>query len=237
MLKFDFLALRYLTIIAEAEKQIKEKHPDFDVSKLSLDDKKTYELISKGVTDGVFQLESPGMRQMLTQLRPESIDDVIAAIALYRPGPMDSIPKYIEARHSGVSPTYKIPQLKPILDVTYGCIVYQEQVMRIFRDVAGYSLGHADIVRRAISKKKTEVLLSEKEAFINGAAERGVNREDAVDLFNDTVRKRMKYIAQRFPHTSGKPITPIQKINPPQVITRIPQNLSASIPTNNWQME
>ncbi len=185
LLKFDFLALRYLTIIAEAEKQIREKNPTFNVSKLPLNDKKTFELISKGSTDGVFQLESAGMRQMLTQLRPESIDDVIAAIALYRPGPMDSIPKYIEARHSGVSPTYKIPMLKPILDVTYGCIVYQEQVMRIFRDVAGYSLGHADIVRRAISKKKTEVLLSEKEAFIKGAAERGVSGEDAVELFNE----------------------------------------------------
>ncbi len=184
LLKFDFLALRYLTIIAEAEKQIKEKNPGFDVSKLPLDDKRTFELISKGATDGVFQLESAGMRQMLTQLRPESIDDVIAAIALYRPGPMDSIPKYIEARHNGSSPTYKIPMLKPILDVTYGCIVYQEQVMRIFRDVAGYSLGHADIVRRAISKKKTEVLLSEKEAFIKGAADRGVSEADAVELFD-----------------------------------------------------
>ena len=123
LLKFDFLALRYLTIIASAEKQIRERIPDFDVSKLPLDDKKTYDLISKGATDGVFQLESAGMRQMLTQLRPETIDDVIAAIALYRPGPMDSIPRYIEARHSGKTPEYKIPMLKPILDVTYGCIV------------------------------------------------------------------------------------------------------------------
>jgi len=185
LLKFDFLALRYLTIIAEAEKQIKEKTPDFEVSRLPLNDKKTFDLISKGATDGVFQLESSGMKQTLTQLRPESIDDVIAAIALYRPGPMDSIPKYIEARHNGTAPIYKIPMLKPILDVTYGCIVYQEQVMRIFRDVAGYSLGHADIVRRAISKKKTEVLLSEKEAFIKGAAEKGVSEADANDLFDE----------------------------------------------------
>ena len=185
LLKFDFLALRYLTIIASAEKQIREKKPDFDVSKLPTDDKKTFDLISKGATDGVFQLESGGMRQMLTQLKPDSIDDVIAAIALYRPGPMSSIPKYIAARHNGSAPVYKIPQLKPILDVTYGCIVYQEQVMRIFRDVAGYSLGHADIVRRAISKKKTDVLLSEKEAFIKGAAERGVSEADATELFDD----------------------------------------------------
>ena len=185
LLKFDFLALRYLTIIAAAEKQIKEKDPDFNVSKLPLDDKRTFELISKGATDGVFQLESPGMKQMLTQLRPEHLDDVIAAIALYRPGPMDSIPKYIAARHGERSAEYKIPMLKPILDVTYGCIVYQEQVMRIFRDVAGYSLGHADIVRRAISKKKTDVLLSEKESFIKGAAEKGVAKEDAIQLFDD----------------------------------------------------
>ena len=185
LLKFDFLALRYLTIIDAAEKQIKERIPGFSVSNLPLDDKATFELISKGATDGVFQLESSGMRSMLTQLKPESLDDVIAAIALYRPGPMDSIPKYIAARHSGKTAEYKIPALKPILDVTYGCIVYQEQVMRIFRDVAGYSLGHADIVRRAISKKKTEVLLSEKQSFIEGAAERGVNEKDAIELFDD----------------------------------------------------
>lgn len=185
LLKFDFLALRYLTIIDAAEKQIKEKHPKFDVTKLPFDDKATFDLISRGATDGVFQLESSGMKSMLTQLKPDCLDDVIAAIALYRPGPMDSIPKYIAARHGGNTSEYKIPALKPILDVTYGCIVYQEQVMRIFRDVAGYSLGHADIVRRAISKKKTEVLLSEKESFIKGAGEHGVSIEDATELFDD----------------------------------------------------
>ena len=185
LLKFDFLALRYLTIIDAAEKQIKEKHPDFIVTKLPLDDKATFDLISRGATDGVFQLESAGMKSMLTQLRPDCLDDVIAAIALYRPGPMDSIPKYIAARHGENATEYKIPALKPILDVTYGCIVYQEQVMRIFRDVAGYSLGHADIVRRAISKKKTDVLLSEKESFIKGATERGVSAEAAIELFDE----------------------------------------------------
>ncbi len=185
LLKFDFLALRYLTIIDAAEKQIKEKHADFDITKLPFDDKATFDLISKGATDGVFQLESAGMRNMLTQLRPECLDDVIAAIALFRPGPMDSIPRYIASRHGERKADYKIPALKPILDVTYGCIVYQEQVMRIFRDIAGYSLGHADIVRRAISKKKTDVLLSEKEAFINGAAKNGVDKTLAEELFDE----------------------------------------------------
>ena len=185
LLKFDFLALRYLTIIDAAEKQIKENQPDFDISKLPFNDKATFDLISRGATDGVFQLESAGMRNMLTQLKPDCLDDIIAAIALFRPGPMDSIPKYIAARHGERKADYKIPALKPILDVTYGCIVYQEQVMRIFRDIAGYSLGHADIVRRAISKKKTEVLLSEKEAFISGAELNGVEKHLAEELFDE----------------------------------------------------
>lgn len=184
LLKFDFLALRYLTIIAAAEKEIARQHPGFTMATIPLDDKVVYAMLSKGNTDGVFQLESGGMRQMLTQLAPENIDDIIAAIALYRPGPMDSIPRYIEARH-GKKPEMLIPQLEPILASTYGCIVYQEQVMRIFQDVAGYSLGHADIVRRAISKKKTDVLLSEKEAFVRGAKERGVPEEKAEKLFDD----------------------------------------------------
>lgn len=184
LLKFDFLALRYLTIIAAAEKEIARRIPGFSMAAIPLDDKAVYAMLSKGNTDGVFQLESGGMRQMLTQLMPENINDIIAAIALYRPGPMDSIPRYIEARH-GKKPEMLIPQLEPILSSTYGCIVYQEQVMQIFRDVAGYSLGHADIVRRAISKKKTDVLLSEKEAFVQGAAEHGVSEEKAQMLFDE----------------------------------------------------
>ncbi len=184
LLKFDFLALRYLTIIAAAEKEIIRQDPGFSMSAIPLDDRAVYAMLSKGNTDGVFQLESGGMRQMLTQLLPENINDIIAAIALYRPGPMDSIPRYIEARH-GKKPEMLIPQLEPILSSTYGCIVYQEQVMQIFRDVAGYSLGHADIVRRAISKKKTDVLLSEKEAFVQGAAEHGVSGENAEKLFDE----------------------------------------------------
>jgi len=187
LLKFDFLALRYLTIIDNAVKQIRENEPDFDLSKADITDAATYETICAGKTDGVFQLESDGMRQMLMQLCPKGLDDIIAAIALYRPGPMDSIPKYIEARHNPEKIQYCTPKLAPILDVTYGCIVYQEQVMQIFREIAGYSFGHADVVRRAISKKKQGVLEKEKEAFLNGAQANGISVGDAEALFDDIV--------------------------------------------------
>ena len=187
LLKFDFLALRYLTIIHDAEETVKRRDPSFDLSLVDINDAGTYELISSGDTDGVFQLESRGMRNMLTQLKPESINDVIAAIALYRPGPMDSIPRYIEARHDPSKIKYKIPAIEGILKPTYGCIVYQEQVMQIFREIAGYSFGHADVVRRAIAKKKADVLESEHDAFVNGAVERGVSEEDADELFKDIV--------------------------------------------------
>ncbi len=185
LLKFDFLALRYLTIIDNSEKLIREAVPEFDITKIPLDDKATYSLISKGNTDGVFQLESGGMKQTLMQLRPSQIDDIIAAIALYRPGPMSSIPKYVEARHSGKKEEYVTPLLAPILDSTYGCIVYQEQVMQIFRDIAGFSMGHADIIRSAISKKKVAVLLRERDPFIKGAGERGIDADGAEKLFDD----------------------------------------------------
>ncbi len=187
ILKFDFLALRYLTIIHNAEIAVKESYPNFDLSAADVNDAKTYKMISSGHTDGVFQLESAGMRQMLTKLRPENIDDIIAAIALYRPGPMDSIPKYIDARHGKNKAEYSIPTLAPILESTFGCIVYQEQVMRIFREIAGYSFGHADIVRRAISKKKSDVLNSEKAAFVSGASEKGIDKNLALELFDDIV--------------------------------------------------
>ena len=155
LLKIDFLGLRYLTVIDNAEKAVRKKYPDFDIEKIDLKDKATYELFSKGLTDGIFQLESGGMKNVLTQLRPDSIEDIIAVISLYRPGPMKSIPTYIENRHNPHKIKYSTPLLKDILDVTYGCIVYQEQVMQIFRTLAGYSFGRADIVRRAMSKKST----------------------------------------------------------------------------------
>ncbi len=187
LLKFDFLALRYLTVINEAERLIREKEPGFDVTRADMKDRLTYETISRGDTNGVFQLESRGMRQMLTQLKPESIEDVIAAIALFRPGPMDSIPRYIEARHGISKPEYSIPALRTILESTYGCIVYQEQVMQIFREVSGYSFGHADVVRRAISKKKKEVIDGERRTFIDGAVAKGTPEKEAEDLFESIV--------------------------------------------------
>ncbi len=185
LLKFDFLALRYLTIMDDAERQIRETEPNFDLDKLPLDDPATYRLISSGRTGGVFQLESGGMKQTLINLAPERIDDIIAAIALYRPGPMDSIPKFIECRHHPERVTYATPALEPILRSTYGCVVYQEQVMSIFREIAGYTFGHADIVRRAMSKKKASVLLAERETFVAGAAERGIDEKIASELFSD----------------------------------------------------
>ena len=185
LLKFDFLALRYLTIIHDAEMQIREREPNFEIEKLPLDDAATYKLISSGKTAGVFQLESGGMRQMLTNLAPSRFDDIIAAIALYRPGPMDSIPTFIERRHHPERVTYACPALEPILRSTYGCVVYQEQVMSIFRELGGYTFGHADVVRRAMSKKKADVLLAERDTFVAGAEERGISAEIASALFTD----------------------------------------------------
>ena len=185
LLKFDFLGLRYLTICHDAEMQIKEIDPSFDLDMIPLDDKLTYELISSGNTGGVFQLESGGMRQMLTELRPQSLDDVQAAIALYRPGPMDSIPTYIENKKHPDEIEYAAPQLIPILSSTYGCIVYQEQVMSIFRTVAGYTFGHADVVRRAMAKKKADVLEAERSDFLSGAQKNGIDATEASRLFDE----------------------------------------------------
>ncbi len=185
LLKFDFLALRYLTILHDAELQIREHEPNFDLEKLPMDDVETYRLISSGKTGGVFQLESAGMQKTLTSLCPERFEDIIAAIALYRPGPMEFIPRFTEGRHHPEKVHYDIPELEPILSSTYGVIVYQEQVMSIFRELAGYTFGHADVVRRAMSKKKASVLLAERETFVNGAKERGIDADAAAKLFTD----------------------------------------------------
>ena len=197
LLKMDFLGLRNLTVIDDAQKYIREKKPQFDIEKIPLDDQKTYNMMGKGLTDGVFQFESDGMKNVLRQLGPQSIEDLTAILSLYRPGPMDSIPKYIHNKHNPQDITYDTPLLKPILDVTYGCIVYQEQVMQVFRTLAGYSLGRADIVRRAMAKKKHEVMRKEKQFFIygekdengniitEGALARGVSEETANRIFDD----------------------------------------------------
>ncbi len=168
LLKMDFLGLRNLTVISDAVKLIREIKPDFSMDEIKEGNKGVYKMLSQGNTEGVFQFESQGMKNVLVQLGPESLEDLIAVISLYRPGPMDSIPTYIENRHNPDKIRYKHPLLEDILDVTYGCIVYQEQVMQIFRKLAGYSLGRADVVRRAMSKKKHDVMEREKDVFING---------------------------------------------------------------------
>jgi len=185
IIKFDFLALRYLTIIDETQKLIRYKDKDFDIEKIDIDDKATYTSIAEGNTYGVFQLESSGIRQMLMNMKPASIEDIIASIALYRPGPMDSIPKYIANKTNPENVVYDTPELEKILSPTYGCIVYQEQVMQIFRELAGYSYGHADIVRRAMSKKKVIAMEAERKSFIDGAAEKNISNEIAEKIFDD----------------------------------------------------
>ena len=185
VLKFDFLGLRYLTILHDAEEQVREGNPDFSLDRVPLDDAETYELISRGQTLGVFQLESSGMRQMLTNLKPRAIGDIEAAIALYRPGPMEAIPRYIASRENPSLVKYPSPLLEPVLSSTYGVTVYQEQVMSIFRVMAGYTYGHADIVRRAMSKKKASVLEAERADFVAGAEKNGMTHEEAEKLFDD----------------------------------------------------
>ncbi|MBQ5319420.1 MAG: DNA polymerase III subunit alpha [Oscillospiraceae bacterium] len=187
LLKMDFLGLRNLTVIRDAENYIRKAIPDFDITKIPLDDKAVYEMISQGYTSGVFQFESAGMRQVLMRLKPESIEDLIAVLSLYRPGPMDSIPRYIECRHNPEKVTYKHPILKDILDVTYGCIVYQEQVMEICRKMAGYSYGRADLVRRAMAKKKADVMLKERSVFVEGTLANGISENVANDIFDEMV--------------------------------------------------
>lgn len=190
LLKMDFLGLRTLTVIDDTIKLIKKKHPDFNENEIDILDKATYEMLSKGNTKGVFQFESAGMREELMALKPNCIEDLIAIISLYRPGPMDSIPQYNKNRHNPDQITYKHPLLKPILEVTYGCIVYQEQVMQIFRELAGFSLGRADLVRRAMSKKKFDVMEKERKNFVygseecDGAIKRGVDEKTANEIFD-----------------------------------------------------
>ncbi len=185
LLKMDFLGLRTLTVIDDAVKMIKQYKPDFDIEKIPLDDKAAFDLFKAGQTYGVFQCESAGLRRVLVRLKPESIEDIIAVISLYRPGPMDSIDTYIENRHNPDKIRYKTPLLKPILDVTNGCMVYQEQVMEIFRSLAGYSFGRADIVRRAMSKKKHKVMEEERSTFIEGCSKNGIDEKTANSIFDD----------------------------------------------------
>ena len=200
LLKMDFLGLRNLTVIRDALEMIEANHGvKIDFSSMDYDDPKVFEAIASGNTEGIFQLESGGMTQFMKNLKPDCFEDIVAGISLYRPGPMASIPTYIENKKHPESIEYTHESLEPILSVTYGCLVYQEQVMQIVRDLGGYSYGRSDLVRRAMSKKKMDVMLQEKEYFINGKVaddgtveipgciRNGVPREAAEDIFNQMV--------------------------------------------------
>lgn len=199
LLKFDLLGLRTLTVLQETADLVKKNTGEvIDFDRMTFDDPNIYRMIGEGDTAGVFQLESGGMTQFMKELKPESFEDIIAGISLFRPGPMVAIPRYVAGRHDASKITYDHPMLQPILDVTYGCTVYQEQVMRIVRDLAGFSLGQADNVRRAMSKKKPEQLARYRSLFldggkdetgrtVDGAVKRGVPRETAEKIFEDVM--------------------------------------------------
>ena len=195
LLKMDFLGLRNLTVLRDAEAMVRKQAPAFSLDEIDDHDEGTFAMLAQGKTAGVFQLESGGMTNVVTGMKPHSIEEITAIVALFRPGPMDSIPRYIDCKFHPEKITYKHPLLKEILEVTYGCIVYQEQVMDIFRKVAGYSLGRADMVRRAISKKKEKEILRERENFVRGnheegivgAAGNGISEQIANEIFDEIV--------------------------------------------------
>lgn len=195
LLKMDFLGLRTLTVIQDAEKLARKKNLEFSIDNINYEDKNVYDMISTGKCEGIFQLESAGMKNFMKELKPQSIEDLIAGISLYRPGPMDFIPQYIKGKNNPGDITYDCPMLEPILKPTYGCIVYQEQVMQIVRDLAGYSLGRSDLVRRAMSKKKTSVMEKERQNFIYGNPEEnvpgcisnGIDEKTANKIYDDMI--------------------------------------------------
>ncbi len=174
LLKMDFLGLRNLTVIEDAEKEIRKIHPEFDIDTVPDDDPETFAMLAEGKTQGVFQLESAGITGVCVNMKPTSIEDMTAIVALYRPGPMDSIPTFIANKLDHRKITYKTPLLEPILKVTYGCIVYQEQVIEIFRSLGGYTMGQADNIRRAISKKKMKIIEAERKVFVYGDRSQGI---------------------------------------------------------------
>ena len=195
LLKMDFLGLRTLTVIQDAEKLARKKNPEFSIDNINYEDKNVYDMISTGKCEGIFQLESAGMKNFMKELKPQSIEDLIAGISLYRPGPMDFIPQYIKGKNNPGDITYDCPMLEPILKPTYGCREYQEQVLPIVRDLAGYSLGRSDLVRRAMSKKKTSVMEKERQNFIYGNPEEnvpgcisnGIDEKTANKIYDDMI--------------------------------------------------
>ncbi|MEX2454711.1 MAG: DNA polymerase III subunit alpha [Rhodospirillaceae bacterium] len=183
LVKFDFLGLKTLTVLARAIDLIRERGVEIDLQHLPLEDEKTYRMLARGETVGVFQLESSGMRDVLRQLQPDAFEDIIALVALYRPGPMDNIPRYIACKHGREKPDYLHPALEPILNETFGVMIYQEQVMQIAQVLSGYSLGSADLLRRAMGKKIKAEMEAQRENFVAGAEERGVDRAQAARIF------------------------------------------------------
>ena len=195
LLKMDFLGLRNLTVIRDAELQIQQFNPEFSMDRIPDNDPETFKMLTQGKTQGVFQLESAGMTSVCVGMKADSIEDITAIVALYRPGPMDSIPKFIENKLNHKKVTYKCPELEPILKVTYGCIVYQEQVIEIFRQLGGYTMGQADNIRRAISKKKMKIIEQERKVFVYGDKEKniagcianGISESVAQSLYDEIV--------------------------------------------------
>jgi len=186
LLKMDFLGLRTLTVIQHSVTEINRRNKtQIDIDKIDYSDPKVYEMIAQAQTEGVFQLESSGMKSFMKELNPSCLEDLIAGISLYRPGPMDFIPKYVRGKNNAGSITYSHPSLEPILAPTYGCIVYQEQVMQIVRDLAGYSYGRSDLIRRAMSKKKADVMDNERKNFVSGCAENNIPTKVAQGIFDD----------------------------------------------------
>ena len=184
LVKFDFLGLKTLTVLQRAIELIELREEAPDLLNLPLSDPKTFEMLSRGETVGVFQLESSGMRDVLRQLKPDTFEDIIALVALYRPGPMDNIPRYIACKHGLEEPDYLHPELQPILEETFGVMIYQEQVMQIAQVLSGYSLGGADLLRRAMGKKIAAEMAAQREAFVEGAGERGVDKAQAGMIFD-----------------------------------------------------
>ncbi len=184
LVKFDFLGLKTLTVLSKTEQLVRDSGKDIDISKIPLDDKATFEMIARGDTTGVFQLESSGMVQVLKSLRPDAFEDIIAVVALYRPGPMDNIPSYIKRKHGEEEPDYLYPTLEGILKETFGIMIYQEQVMQIAQELSGYSLGGADLLRRAMGKKIKSEMEQQRQVFVSGAVAKGVPEEKARNIFN-----------------------------------------------------
>ncbi len=191
LLKMDFLGLKTLTIIDRTVKLIKERHGvQVELAKLPLDDEETFKLLRRGNTVGVFQLESKGMRNLMRKLKPSRFEDIIALVALYRPGPLGSgmVDSYIRRKHGEEPVNYPFPELEPILKETYGLFIYQEQIMQIANVLAGYSLGEADILRRAMGKKKKDIMEKQRSMFVTRAVERGYPKEKVERLFNDIAK-------------------------------------------------